>query len=1104
MTTKLNRYSWCVCLLFICLGSGQMALAQTASGTIYGRVSDANGALVPGATVTIINEGTNAQRAVKTDEEGNYLASLLPIGKYTIRVSQEGFQEGEVKGMVLEIQDKREINLTLQVAGSTASVQVQAEAPLLERTTSALGQVVHQRSIVELPLNGRNFVQLGTLSPGAIKSEGQQFNNPSASTSVRGTTSLSVNGLKENTNDWIIDGVDNNELTAGSIAIMPSIDSIQEFKVLTSNYTAQYGRNGGGTIILTTKSGTNGFHGTAFEFLRNDALDARNFFDGVQKPSFRQNQFGFSLGGPIKKDKLFLFGDYQGTRIRKELTFLSTVPTARARAGDFSEAGQAPVFDPCLTFNAATQTCTTFNTGTRTQFAGNVIPTARLDPIAVKLLNLYPIPNLPGLANNFRFNSKRVVDQNQFDVRVDHNVRDADAYFGRFSFDNAKQFFPGPLPGLGGGVSSFQSATVNTPKARNLGIVENHIFSPTTANQLVLGWNRINITVVGPSFGQDLAKEIGIPGANLGDAFTSGLTRINLSGFNGLGDRLATPLLLGTDVYQVSDNLSTTKGRHSLNFGFALRYQKMNNTAIQAPRGNVTFDQLFTAQRAGAAFQSGTGASVASLLLGLPASLSRSNVFGSEVSRNRWQDYRGYLADEWPVTPSLVLNLGLAYELITPQTDADNRLSYFDPTNGTILVAGVNASKTGDVTTDKNNFQPRIGFAYTPFASRRFVIRGGYGIFNDFAQGGIQGPNPPFVDQPLFSSNSITPARLLREGFPAPVQQDPNHPSGNVNFVDRNFRLGFVQQWNLSFQQELGWSTVITLAYVGSRADRLLAKDGSFNSPPPGAGQINPRRPFPALGSIIAITSRGRSDYNAMQLKAEKRLSSNLYFLIGYTWSKSLGDETGESLTFQPNAIGALFYPFTPQGENSDRGFSSTDLRHSFTLSYVYDLPFGRGQRYLSTLSPALNQLVGGWQFSGITRLRSGFPLGATITPSLLNNTMANRPDRICDGSLPGSERTVTRWFDKSCFTAPAAFAFGNSSRTFGSGPPQTNFDFSIFKRFRIREGSDLQFRTEIFNIFNTPQFDLPSTAIGTPAAGTITATINDARLIQFGLKLIF
>src|SRR5439155_3810915 len=320
--------------------------------------------------------------AVKTDEEGNYLASLLPIGKYTIRVSQEGFQEGEVKGMVLEIQDKREINLTLQVAGSTASVQVQAEAPLLERTTSALGQVVHQRSIVELPLNGRNFVQLGTLSPGAIKSEGQQFNNPSASTSVRGTTSLSVNGLKENTNDWIIDGVDNNELTAGSIAIMPSIDSIQEFKVLTSNYTAQYGRNGGGTIILTTKSGTNGFHGTAFEFLRNDALDARNFFDGVQKPSFRQNQFGFSLGGPIKKDKLFLFGDYQGTRIRKELTFLSTVPTARARAGDFSEAGQAPVFDPCLTFNAATQTCTTFNTGTRTQFAGNVIPTARLDPIA--------------------------------------------------------------------------------------------------------------------------------------------------------------------------------------------------------------------------------------------------------------------------------------------------------------------------------------------------------------------------------------------------------------------------------------------------------------------------------------------------------------------------------------------------------------------------------------------------------------------------------------------------------------------------------------------------------------------------------------------------
>jgi len=1078
--------------------------AQTTSGTIFGRVSDPNGGLVSGATVTIVNEGTGATRTTTTDDQGQFVVTPLPIGKYTVKVIGSGFAEALVQNMTLEIQEKREVNVTLQVAGATEMVTVSNEAPPLERTTSNLGQVIHQRSIVELPLNGRNFVQLGTLAPGAIKSEGQQFNNPSSSTAARGTTSLSVNGLKENANDWILDGVDNNELTAGAISVMPSVDAIQEFKVLTSNYTAQYGRNGGGTIILTTKSGSNAFHGSLFEFLRNDKFDARNFFDGKDKPSFRQNQFGFSVGGPIKRDKLFFFGDYQGTRIRKELTFLSTVPTDKARRGDFSEPGQPRVFDPCLVVNTTTHQCTTFNTTTRTQFAGNIIPTDRLDPIAIKLLNLFPSPNLPGLANNFRFNSKRVVDQNQFDVRIDHTLTQRDSYFGRFSFDNTDQFFPGPLPGLGGGVSSFQSATTNTPRARNLGIVENHLFSTTTANQLLFGWNRIDINVVGPSFGTTIAKDLGIPGANLGNDFTSGLTRINLSGFNGLGDRLTSPLLLGTDVFQISDDVTHTRSNHAITFGFGVRLQKMDNTAITAPRGNITFDQLFTAQRSGTSFQSGTGSSIASILLGLPASLTRSDVFGGEVFRARWQDYRAYIQDDWQIKRNLTLNLGLAYDLITPQTDADDRISYFDPRTGKMLVAGVNASRTGNVKTDKNNFQPRLGFAYTPFASAKLVLRGGYGIFNDFAQGGLQGPNPPFVANPLFSSNSITPARLLSEGFPTTPQPDPNNPTGNVNFVATDFVMGFVQQWNFSAQQELPWSMVMTVAYSGSKASRLLAKDGNFNSPAPGAGQINPRRPFPLLGSINAISSRGWSNYNAAQLKIEKRLSNNAYFLLGYTYSKALGNETGQSLTFQTNAIGALYYPFFPQGENSDKGLASNDLRHSFTLSYLYDLPFGKGQAHLNHVGDIANLFVGGWQIGGITRMRSGFPLGATISPSLLNNTMANRPDVLCDPNLPSSQRTVQRFFNPACFAAPAPFAFGNSGRTFGSGPSLTNFDFSIFKRFRINEQMNVQFRTEIFNIFNHPQFDLPNTTIGTPAAGTISATVNDARLIQFGLKLVY
>jgi hypothetical protein len=496
---------------------------------------------------------------------------------------------------------------------------------------------------------------------------------------------------------------------------------------------------------------------------------------------------------------------------------------------------------------------------------------------------------------------------------------------------------------------------------------------------------------------------------------------------------------------------------------------------------------------------------VASLLLGLPASSARTNVFGGDVTGRRWEDYRIYFQDDWHVNPQLTINYGLAYMVLTASTEVYNRYGNFDPATASILVAGASASETGNVDTDSNNFQPRIGFAYTPFKGRGFVIRGGYGIFNDWAQGGMTGlqVNPPFIDSPAFISNSITPARLLRQGFPAPVQQNPATPSGAVVFWENNYKLGFVQQWNLTLQQELGWETVVTVAYVGSKGDNLQDKNGNFNAPAPGPGAIGPRRPFPNVAGIQIIASRGYTRYHGLQTKLEKRFSSNLYFLVGYTWSKGIGNEPSQNLTFQPNATGAVYYPFAPHGRNSDRGLNGNDLRHSFTLSYVYDLPFGKGQRYMSDVD-RLNHLVGGWQISGITRMRSGFPLGATMTPSLLNNTMGNRPNVICDPNLSSSERTVQRWFDKTCFVQPAAFVFGNSGRTFGTGPNQFNFDFSIFKRFEITEEVQLQFRTEIFNIFNTPQFGLPSTAIGTGPAGTITTLVNDPRDIQFGLKLIF
>jgi len=1083
------------------LAAGVTVWAQVGAGSIYGSVTDATGARIPGATVVLTNQATGVQREVTTDQAGSFRATPLQIGRYIVRVTASGFQATEVRNLVLEVEQRREVNVTLQVATGTETVEVTAATvPLLESTVSDLGQVIQERSIVELPLNGRNFVQLGTLSPGAIKSEGGQFNNPAASTSVRGSTSLSVNGARENANDWTIDGIDNNELTAGSISVLPSVDAIQEFKVLTNKYSAQYGRNAGGTILINTKSGGNDFHGTVYEFLRNDKFDAKGFFDS-EKPEFRQNQFGFTIGGPIVKDKLFFFGGYEGLRIRKGLTFISSVPTALERVGDFSEAGQAAVFDPCATFDAVSQTCTAFHPdqASRTQFPGNVIPANRIDPIALQVLDFFPLPNLPGFSNNFRHASKRELDQNQYIGRVDYTLSPSDTFFGRFSLDNTDQFFPGPLPGFGGGTSAFISATINEPRARNLALVWNHVFSPTLINQAVAGFNRIFISVVGPSFGQDISAQLGIPGANLGSDFSSGLTRFNLSAYNGLGDRLTTPLILGSNVFHYADNLTWIRGEHEMNMGFAVRFNQLNGVAYSRPRGDMSFNQLFTRGTAG------SGDSVASMLLGLPASMARTNVFGGDMTGRRWEDFRFYFQDDWHVNPQLTFNLGLAYMVITASTEAHGRYANIDLGTETMLIAGIDTSATGGVKTDKDNIQPRLGFAYTPFQGRSFVIRGGYGIFHDWAQGGMTGiqVNPPFIDEPQFDSDSITPARLLSDGFPAPVQQDPDNPSGAAVFWDPNYEQGVVQQWNLTLQQELGWETVLTVAYVGSKGDKLQDKEGSFNSPPPGPGSIGARRPFPSFGSIQRITSRGETRYHGLQTKLEKRFSDNLYFLMGYTWSKGIGNEPSQNLTFQGSATGAVYRPFFPHGPDSDTGLNANDLRHSFTFSYIYDLPFGRNQAYMSDVG-GWNHLVGGWQLSGITRMRSGFPLGATISPSLLNNTMANRPDVVCDPNLSSSERSLDRWFDTSCFVQTASFTFGNSGRTFGQGPNQYNFDFSIFKRFELGERITLQFRTEIFNIFNTPQFDLPSTTIGTGGAGRITATINDPRDIQFGLKLIF
>lgn len=1098
-----------VFLILALLGPARVAHGQSRAGTIFGTVTDPSGAVVPGASITATEQNTTGTRETTTDSAGRFSFPLLPVGRYTVKVSLAGFREAEAKDIELEIQDNRELNVKLALAAveETTTVTAQAEVVEIERTTASLGQVIHQKQVADLPLNGRNFVQLGTLVPGAVKGEGTFFNNRgNTEVSIRGSVSLSVQGMRENANDWLIDGVDNNELTAGAVSILPSVDSIQEFKVLTNNYSAEYGSRGGATVIVNTKGGTNEYHGTLFEFWRNDVLDARNFFDGPEKGKFNQNQFGGSLGGPLLRGRTFFFGDYQGTTIRQGLTFLSTVPTERMRRGDFSES--FPGAPARTTYDPAT---TTVDPATgqlvRTPFPNNQIPANRIDPIAARLLALFPLPTFADrLAGNYLSNPVKRFDQHSFNTRIDHTLSASDSLFGRFSFDDANQFFPNGLPGFGSGPSAAFSTCDFRTDARNLALSHTHIFTPGLLNQGTFGFNYVYNHMTSIGQGRNLAQELGIPGANLGDFATSGLTNIGISGgFNRLGDRLFTPFIGGTKVFHFTDTLTWVRGAHTVKMGASVRLMHMNTLGITWPHGNFNFDQFFTsAFTPTGALNAGTGHPIASTLLGLPTSGSRSNQFDGFLIGRRWEEYRGYFEDTWQVGSNLTFNLGLAYNLTTPVKEVEDRQANFVFETGQFLIPGQNSDRAAGVKLDTNNFEPRLGFAWSPGGSSTLAIRGGYGVFHDVSgNGGVQGLylNPPFTSELGFTSDNITPVRTLATGFAPVARPDPATYAGNLVLHQLDFQQGAIQMWNVNVQQEVFAKIVATVAYAGTRARDLQSKGWNLNTAPPGPGfNARNRRPYPQFNNFNAILSRNEIDYHSLQLKGERRMADGLYFLAAYTWSKSLNNGLQQNVGV---GSGVKYFPFEPWPD-ADRGLADTDVRHSFTLSYLYQLPFGRGRALGASMGDLAEALLGNWQINGIARMRSGYPLHMSMSVNQNGTALGNRPDRSCSGELLGSQQTADRFFDTNCFAAPPPGRFGNAARTTLSGPGLVNFDLSVFKSFRMGGSRTVQFRTEIFNLFNTAQFDLPGTVVGAANFGKIQSTISPSRQVQLALKVIF
>jgi len=1210
-----------LCVLFSCVLLAFCAplVHGQATASFSGTISDKAGAVISGSSVRVISQATGLTRDVKTDDSGHYIIPLLPIGLYTLHVEAPGFAAAEQKDVRLQVDEQRELNFSLQPASVTTNVEVNATEVAVETSTPSLGQVITAEQVSQLPLNGRNFVQLATLTPGTTQSTNPNSFFTSAASSeaaTRGAFSLSVGGSREQSTDWLLDGNDNNQLDEGGIAIFSQIDSIQEFKVLTYNYSAEYGERAGPTVLVTTKSGSNQFHGSLFEFFRNTKLDAKSYFANT-KEKFNLNQFGGSFGGPIKKDKTFFFLDYQAKMQRRGVPFTGFVPTTGMTTPDangnydFSGAPTVagggfltnpfkyldsvtnqPTTGPFICYSSTGLPVQPTTTGTYAGSQGpavagvsqpcNIIPggpSGVVNSIGAKVLQLYPTPNVANAVGyNYVNVPVRKTNEGTGDIRIDHNFSSKDSLFARFSYDQATNFIPGGSP-TWTEQNAFGSNQFIDNHGRNAAISETHVFSANTINQATFGFNRIFNHILSFGTGSCEAAVIGIPGADLGskcssitgypttlnqsnkDCISCGMTSFLMANYFAIGDRGYAPYQGGTNVYSISDTLDLIRGKHNIRFGATYRASQMNVR-------NNAFQDGFVVENAAL-----TGDDAADLLLGSTGIFAaHDQTFLGGTTGRRWKLFRPFVQDDWRVTPNLTVNLGVAWALATPTTEVENRQANFDiqtlkwyVPKGSPAIGGCTNCVTTDgragIQFDKTAIEPRIGISWKVMGSDKTVIRAGYGILHDSSwnQGG-QGlwQNPPYYAEvdPCPSDfclgyqsafGSLSGGFLVDPGpstTPVPggnVLSGPVNPqtyTGTIQSMNRNFRQGIVQQFNLNVERQLPGNVVLTTGYAGTRSTHLLVGQANENLTSPSAcgvvagysvGCGFPSYPYAApFQSVSANNSVGTARYDSLQIKAEtKSTRHGLYALLGYTWSRTFDSGMPDGLGTNP---GAIYYPL-PGSAKLDWGLSQLNLNDNFTASILYDLPFGKGKRFGSNWSGATNAILGNWETDVIVHATSGFPLfvvdsgdGSGVFFSYNGNTF-QRPNQVGDpnkaGAVAGNPgctapsqiHTIQNWFNPCAFEQAPAGELGTAARAPLYGPRFVNADFSIIKDFPLsfREGMNLQFRTEFFNLFNHPQFYMGGSGgsgeqdINAPATfGVINNTVNNARLIQFGLKLQF
>ena len=1078
------------------------AQAQLTTADVVGTVTDSSGAVVPGAKVTITNLDTQVKAVTQSNQTGNYVFNLLGPGHYSVSIEAPGFKMSVIPNITLAAGDRVRENGEMQTGSVVEKVEVTAVEPLLQTDSSSVTSVVAERSVQDLPLNGRNFIGLVTTLPGVNSGPPNAISSGNRPDDRRQTSTVSANGEADLYNNQMIDGMDNNEREQGFLGVRPSIEAIAEVKVDTNNYSAEIGRNAGAVVNIITKSGTNQYHGSAYEFFRNDIFDSRDFFAKVgvvAKPEYRQNQFGGSIGGPIVKDKTFFFADVEDLRIVQGLSgSLKTVPTLyeEQHPGDFSD------------------------------ISGPVVPAASLDPVGLAYFKLFPAPNIPGAGavNNFFSAPNKTQYALSLDGRIDHHFRNSDLFSGRYSYNNVQTTIPSPFPAVkvngvnvlpGGGSWGFYGPS--TTKAHGSQLDYTHVFSPALVLELKAGYTRINIDTENPNTG-NISSTFGLVNVNTPIApETGGLMPIDFTGgYSGLGESPYIPIIDVNNTFQYMGAVTYTHGAHNIKVGGGLIRRQLNFFQSSMPLAYVHFSNK-------------TGNSLEDMLTGNPRGYGRGNLLIKPGYRD-WEP-AGYAQDDWRVNRSLTLNLGVRYEIFGAFTEAHNRYANFDYPTLT-LITGDKSPNIG-INTSYKNISPRVGFSQS--LGKGTVVRGGYGItyYPSVIQTLIQNPNPPY--QYL---NNCDPCAPFWPTLPVPIPSSTTNLSGSLTYLPSNFNTTTIHQFNAMVQRQFG-ANVFTVGYVGN-VGRQLRFDTTVNIPapngpypndattgPPPAQTLLTVAKLPNVGTIGASLPTGISNYNSMQAVFARRFTHGLAFNVNYTWAHGLGDTADSSSA-------ASFTGLIATNPLYDYGNQPIDIRHRLAAYFTYELPFAAGA------TGAKAWLLQGWSANFIGYWQTGLPF--TVSNSFSNPNglpqinlpalWADRPD-WSGKSFKVSNPNINRWFDVAAFTPQAAGTAGNEHDDQLYGPHTRRADFSLFKNFKLTERDTLQFRAECYNISNTPSFSLPSAGISGwnpgPAhgasnpiskvgllpgdiattaggVGTIGSTVNGvyARQFQFAMKILF